>query len=249
MKKINTKKETLPMKEENKIVFEQHLKEEVDKLAPQETNWYGILTNVSFVWRLVVVLAIMIICGLVILNVGLDSNSKSWYNQLHKADWMPDPITATLIFLFLSILLAWVWFRLNNIVTGIASVYVNLLFPVILIVQLLYTLFLYKYRNLEAARYLSGFYLGFMGLLFLTCFYYARFSDVALFTFMYTGWLVIVLCYTFQFHNLDKEYKLLGLAKSGTSLYKKKIKNEVMFGVQYDDKTGEKTEFDAEEQE
>jgi len=249
MKKINTKNEKVLLPEENKIVFEQHLKEETKKLAPEETNWYAILTNVSFVWRLVVVLTIMIICGLLILNVGLDSNSKSWYNQLHKADWMPDPITATLLFLFLSILLAWVWFRLNNIVVGMANVYVNLIFPVILILQLLYTLFLYKYQNLDAARYLSGFYLGFMALLFFVSFYYARFSDVALFTFMYTGWMVIVLCYTLQFHNLDKEYKLLGLAKTGTSLHKKKIKNEVMFGVQYDEKTGEKTEIDVEEQE
>ena len=75
------------------------------------------------------------------------------------------------------------------------------------------------------------------------------FSDISLYTFIYTGWLVIVLCYTFGMHDLTKEYALLGIVKDkNSSLYKKKMKLEVVEGVKITD-DGRRIEFAADEQE
>ncbi len=75
------------------------------------------------------------------------------------------------------------------------------------------------------------------------------FSDVSLYTFIYVAWLVLVVCYTFNLHELDKEYKMLGLVKNvNSNLYKKKIKMEIVEGIRVTE-DGQKIEAVPEEQE
>ncbi len=230
-------------------IVERNVRYEESQLAPGETNWYKVLTSPNFIIRFAIVLAITIICTLIILNVTLDPNSKSWYNKLHKPDWMPDGVISAVIFAFASLLLAWVWYRLDEMTSGYTNWVVNIWIVIILVLQFVWVLMFYKNQNITAGKYLICFYLGFMALLFIFSLYYTRFSDISLYTMLYTGWLVMVLCYTFNVHNLDKEYKLLGLAKDTTSsLYMKKMKLEIVEGVKITE-DGQKIEFNAEEQE
>jgi tryptophan-rich sensory protein len=218
---------------------------ELNKLSPGEPNWYGVFTDLSFVWRLGIVIAVMVVCALVILNVTLDPSSKSWFNQLHKPDWMPDGITITLIFSFLSILLAWTWYRISKVTHWSF----NLLFVTILALQLVWALQLYRFQHLEVGRYLACFFLGFMVLLLLVCFYYLGFSDVSFYTLLYVGWLIAVTCFTFGLKSLDKEYKILGMVSDkNSSLYKRKMKMEIVQGIKITE-DGQKIEFNAEDQE
>ena len=231
------------------VINDKKVKVEESKLAPGEVNWFKVLTSAKFVIRLAIVLVVVIVCSLIILNVTLDPNSKAWYNTIHKADWMPDGIISVIIFAFVSALLAWVWYRLDDAMTGYWKWIVNICVVVILALQFTWTLMLYKNQNLKAARYLSCFYLGFVSLLFIFSFWYMGFSDISLYTFIYTGWMVIVLCYTFGMHDLTKEYALLGIVKDkSSSLYRKKVKMEVVQGIKITE-DGQKVEFVADEQE
>ena len=53
---------------------------------------------------------------------------------------------------------------------------------------------------------------------------------------------------TYQLQDLSKEYSVLGLATKGTSLYKKKMRLELVSGIKIDE-NGNKTEFNPDEQE
>lgn len=225
------------------------VKYEDSKLAPGETNWFKVLTSSSFVVRLAIVLIFVIVNSLIILNVTLDPNSNSWYNKLYKPDWMPDSIIIVALFAFLSILLVWIWYRLNDLTEGYWNYTVNVWMFVILALQFSYTLLLYRQQSITAAKYLICFYLGFVALLFIFCLWYIGFSDVTLYSFLYVAWLVLAVCYTFNLHELDKEYKMLGLVKNKNSkLYKKKINMEVVNGIHITEE-GEKIEAVPEEQE
>lgn len=235
--------------EASEKINSEKVKYEDSKLAPGETNWFKVLTSSSFVIRLSIVLIFVVINSLIILNVTLDPNSNSWYNKLHKPDWMPDSIIIVVLFAFLSILLAWIWYRLNEMTTGYWNYAVNVWMFVILALQFCYTLLLYRQQSIKAAKYLVCFYLGFVALLFIFCMWYVGFSDVGLYSFLYVAWLVLVVCYTFNLHELDKEYKMLGLIKNKNSkLYKKKIKMEVVEGIHITE-DGQKIEAVPEEQE
>jgi len=227
----------------------ERVKYEDSKLAPGETNWFKVLTSSGFVIRLAIVLIFVVINSLIILNVTLDPNSKSWYNKLHKPDWMPDSIIVVALFAFLSILLAWVWYRLNEMTTGYWNYAINIWIFVILGLQFFYTLFLYHQQNITAGKYLICFYIGFVGLLFIFSMWLVGFSDVSLYTFIYVAWLALVVSYTFNLHELDKEYKMLGLVKNvNSNLYKKKMKMEIVEGIRVTE-DGEKIEAVPEEQE
>ena len=239
--------ETLPfMPVENVKLNEANQKEELKKLAPGETNWFGVFTSLSFIIRLIIVLAVMITCAIIILNVTCDASSTSWYNQLYKPDWIPDGITFVIIFSFLSFLLAWCWYRFSQCY---ASRWVDLLFIIILGLQLAWTIVLYSSHDITAAKYLISFYLGFAVILLVLSFYVFRFSDVALYSFLYMGWLILVLIFTFDVHELTKEYKLLGIVKDkNSSLYKRKMKMEAVNGIKVSE-DGVMTEFNPLEQE
>jgi tryptophan-rich sensory protein len=231
---------------QNTALIEAQKIEEAKKLAPGETNWFEILTSMSFILRLMIVVAVMVVCAVIILNVTLDPKSTSWFNNLHKPDWMPDGITIVLIFTFLSFLLAWCWYRLIFILNPI---FVNIFFITILALQFCWTLLLYRSQNLVAGRYLSCFFLGLIVLLFLLSIWYIGFCDVSLYLFLYTAWLILVVCFTFGLSDLTKEYKILGIVKNKkSSLYRKKMKMETVEGIKIDE-AGNKTVFNAEEQE
>ena len=231
---------------QNTILIETQKMEELKKLAPGETNWFEILTSMSFILKLMIVIAVMVVCAVIILNVTLDPKSTSWFNKLHKPDWMPDGITITVIFTFLSFLLAWCWYRASFVLNPI---FVNFIFITVLVLQFCWTLLLYRVQNLTAARYLSCFLLGIVALMFLGSLWYFGFCDVSLYLFLYTAWLIIVVCFTFGLSDLSKEYKILGIVKDkSSSLYKKKMKMEMMEGIKIDE-NGNKTIFNAEEQE
>jgi tryptophan-rich sensory protein len=219
------------------------------QLVPGETNWFKVLTSSSFVIRLAIVLVFTIVNSLIILNVTLDPNSKSWYNKLHKPDWMPDSIIVVCLFAFLSLLLAWVWYRLNEMTEGYWNYAINVWMFIILGLQFSYTLCLYSQQSIKAGKYLICFYLGFVALLCIFCLWFVGFSDVGLYTFVYVAWLVLALCYTFNLHELDKEYKMLGLVKNKNSkLYKKKINMEIIEGIRITE-DGQKIEVIPDEQE
>jgi hypothetical protein len=57
-----------------------------------------------------------------------------------------------------------------------------------------------------------------------------------------------MIVYSYQLQDLSKEYSVLGLATKGTSLYKKKMKLEMMSGIKIDE-NGNKTEFNPDDQE
>jgi tryptophan-rich sensory protein len=231
------------------IINDKRVKIEESKLAPGEVNWFKVLTSAKFVIRFAIVLVVVIVCSLIILNVTLDPDSKAWYNTIHKPDWMPDGIISVIIFAFVSALLVWMWYRLDDVLEGYWKWALNVWVVVILVLQFVWTLMLYKNQNLTVARYLVCFYLGFVALLFIFGFWYMGFSDISLYGFIYTGWLVIVLCYTFGMHDLSKEYALLGIVKdTNSSLYKKKLKMEVVEGIKITE-DGQRIEFMADEQE
>jgi tryptophan-rich sensory protein len=245
MSNLNKSSSSLIEDGQNVQFLEQQKIVELNKLSPGEPNWYAVFTDLSFVWRLGIIILAMVVCALVILNVTLDPSSKSWFNQLHKPDWMPDGITITLIFAFVSILLAWTWYKLSRV----AHWSVNLLFVAIIAIQVVWTLQLYRFRHLEVGRYLACFFLGVMVLLLLVCFYYTRFSDITFYTLLYVGWLVIVVCFTFGLKSLDKEYKILGLVTDkNSSLYKRKMKMEIVQGIKVTE-DGQKIEVNPEDQE
>ena len=63
-----------------------------------EPNYLEALTSGKFLWRLIFVLALLIISVLICLNVTLDNSVESWYYNLYKPDWAPDGITIVIIY-------------------------------------------------------------------------------------------------------------------------------------------------------
>lgn len=217
-----------------------------NKFSGNRTDWKEVLTDFNFLSRFIIVAIFTIVLGLIILNVTLDPNSDAWFNKLHKPDWMPDGITVVLIFTFTALLVTWIWYKLSVMYK---SALIDIVIFVMLALQMCWAILLYKYQDITAGRYLICFTIGFAGIVFLGCAWLTRFSDITFYSLLYVLWLVLVVCFTFNMFNLDKEYKLLGLAKEGDGkLYKKKLKLEIVEGLKFTD-DGEKIEFNAEEQE
>ena len=237
---------SLKNKTENNLNFEEQKVLEMNKLSPYEPDWFTVLTDSGFIIRLFLVAIVMIYCGIVIINVSMDNNSKSWFNKLHKPDWGPDGIVIVIIFAFLSILLAWIWYRFSKLSHSYIYEAVVL---ICLALFVLWTVFLFQDHNITVAKYLICGFLGFMVVLMLLSFWKFGFSDVALYTFIYVAWLVVLVFYTFDLHELDKEYKLLSIVTDkSSSLYKKKMKMEIVEGIKITEE-GEKIEFDPNDQE
>jgi tryptophan-rich sensory protein len=211
-----------------------------------EPNWFEVLTSSGFVLRFLAVGLVLIFCSIYIINVTMDNNSKSWYNKLYKPDWGPDGVVIVVIFAFLFVLMAWVWYRISLVQN---LIYMEVLVVALIISYILWTLLLYNYNNLTASKWMICIFLGLSVLLFGLCVWKFGFQDVSMYTFMMVVWLVVLTFYTFDLHELDKEYKLLGLAQDkGSSLYKKKVRMEQVEGVRFTE-DGEKIEFNPEEQE
>ena len=234
------KKDSPPFNSEEQNLLEKK------NLNEGETNWYEVLTSAGFVIRLVIVLLVAIYCTFVILCVTMNENIDSWYYKLYKPDWGPDGVIIAILFAFVSILLAWVWYRFSKVTH---HWYYEALIVVILVLQVLWAIFLYQDHNVTVARYLICFYLGLMSILFLLSIWVFGFSDVTLYTFIYVAWLVVMTFYSFGLHELDKEYKILGtVTDKDSSLYRKKVRLEVVHGIRVNE-DGEKIEVDPFDQE
>ena len=218
-----------------------------------ETNWFKILTDSGFVIRLVIILLATVYCMVVITGVTMSPNSKSWYYKLHKPDWAPDGVIIAIIFGFFALLLGWVWYRFSyGNLTGYnvsGGLWFEILILVMTVLLILWTVFLYQGQNLTVAKYLICFLLGLSVVLLIGCWWKFGFQDVTLYSFMYVGWLIVILLYTFDLHELDKEYKLLSIVTDkSSSLYHKKMKMEIVEGIKITE-DGQKIEFSADEQE
>lgn len=235
-------------KRKEKVAFNSEEQNILEKkiLSDGETNWYEVLTSSGFVIRLVIVLLVAVYSLFVILSVTMNDNIDSWYYKLYKPDWGPDGVIIAVIFAFVSVLLAWVWYRFSKIQH---HWYYEAIIVIILILQILWTVFLYQDHNITVARYLICFYLGAMVLLFFLCIWCFGFCDVTLYTFIYGGWLVVMTFYTFGLHELEKEYKMLSnVTDKDSSLYRKKVRLEVIHGIRVNEE-GEKIEIDPLDQE
>lgn len=234
------------LSENDNTLYEKQKLLELNKLSPYEPNWFEVLSSGNFILRFVIIAAFVIYSSIIILNVTMDSNSNSWFNKLHKPDWGPDGVVIVIIFAFLFILMSWVWYRFylaENLW------YMQVLVVVLLVLFLLWTIFLYQNKNITVAKYLICFLLGVSVLLFGLCVWKFGFQDVTMYTFLFSAWLIVLVFYTFGLHELDKEYKLLAMIQDKkSSLYKKKMKMEVVQGIKITE-DGERIEFNPEEQE
>lgn len=233
----------LPNGEEN------NLKVNEKNIAINNDNWSNILKDRSFVLRIVLCIIAIIISSLIILNVTLDSKSTAWYNRIYKPDWMPESIPFVIITTFFILLFGWTWYRVSKSVSGYTSWIIDFLFLSVLILYVVWSIVLYGNQNIFAGRWLISFLTGAIFVCFLVSFYYTRFSDATLFAFILLGWFILNTCVVFNMHELEKEYKILGLVKdTNSSLYRKKMKLEMVEGIKVDE-NGNKTEFDPNEQE
>jgi len=215
-------------------------------LGNGEPNYFEALTSFKFLWKLLFIVALLLISVLICLNTTLDNSSESWYYKLYKPDWAPDGITITIIFSFLSLLYIWCWYTVSKAAN---NSFVDLFFIGFYVLNALWFIILYKYHNLETSRILSGVIVGYASLLLLYCVYFLKIGSVSLYIFLMLGWWVTLIVYSYQLQDLTKEYSALGLINDPkSSLYKKKMKMELMEGIKIT-ASGDKIEFNPDDQE
>jgi len=215
-------------------------------LGSGEPNYFEALTSFKFLWKLIFVVILLIISILICLNTTLDNSAESWYYKLYKPDWAPDGITITIIFSFLSLLYVWCWYTVSK---AARSSYVDLFFIGFYVLNVVWFILLYKYHNLEVARILSCVIVGYAALLLLYCAYFLRIGSVSLYIFLFLGWWILLIVYSYQVQDLSKEFKALGLVTdTKSSLYKKKLKMELMEGIKIT-ASGDRVEFNPDDQE
>ena len=214
-------------------------------LGEGEPNYFEALTSGKFLWRLIFVLALLIISVLICLNVTLDNSVESWYYNLYKPDWAPDGITIVIIYSFLSLLYVWCWYTVAKVAK---NSFVDLAFIGFYVLFTIWFIILFKYQNLKGARIIIDIITGYIALLFIYTAFYLKIGSVSLYLFLFLGWSITMIIYSYQLQDLTKEYSILGLAKKGTSLYKKKVKLELMSGIKIDE-NGNKVEFNPDDQE
>lgn len=224
---------------------EKVLKYENSHLGEGEPNYFEALTSVKFLWRLVFVLALLIISILICLNVTLDNSVDSWYYNLYKPDWAPDGITIVIIYSFLSLLYVWCWYTVSK---NVKNSFVDLAFIGFYVLFTLWFIMLFKYQNLKAGRIIMDIVTGYVACLFIYSAFFLKIGSVSLYLFLFLIWSIVLIVYSYQLQDLSKEYSVLGLAKKGTSLYKKKIRLEMVSGIKVDE-SGNKVEFNPDDQE
>ena len=232
-------------KEPKAVSHEKSLKIETENLADGEPNYFEVLTSVKFLWRLVFILAMLIISILICLNVTLDNSVDSWYYNLYKPDWAPDGITIVIIYSFLSLLYVWCWYTVAKVAR---NTYIDLAFIGFYVLFTLWFIMLFKFQNLKGGRIIMDIVTGYAALLFIYTTFFLKIGSVSLYLFLFLVWSITMIVYSYQLQDLSKEYSVLGLATKGTSLYKKKMKLEMMSGIKIDE-NGNKTEFNPDDQE
>ena len=222
------------------------LKEETEKLGYGEPNYFEALTSFKFLWKFIFVIALLVISILLTLNVTLNNNIDSWYYNLYKPDWAPDGITIVIIYSFLSLLYIWCWYSVSK---SVRSSFVDLLFMGFYVLNTIWFIVLFQYHDLKAARILMDVVVGYGTILLLYTFFYLRIGSVSLYLLLFLGWSVLMIFYSYRLQDLSKEYSILGIVNDKTStLYKKKVRLEMVNGIKITE-TGEKVEFNPDEQE
>jgi tryptophan-rich sensory protein len=215
-------------------------------LGNGEPNYFEALTSFKFLWKLLFVVALLLISIIICLNTTLDNSSESWYYKLYKSDWSPDGITIAIIFSFLSLLYIWCWYVVSK---AAHNSFVDLFFIGFYVLNTLWFILLYKYHNLQASRILSSIIIGYAAVMLLYCAYFLKIGSVSLYIFLMLGWWIALTVYSYQLQDLTKEYKALGLINDPkSSLYKRKMKMELMEGIKIT-ASGEKVEFNPDDQE
>jgi tryptophan-rich sensory protein len=223
----------------------ENLKRENEMLGDGEPNYFEALTSFKFLWKFIFVIALLVLSVLICLNVTLDNGAESWYYNLYKPDWAPDGITIVIIYSFLSLLYIWCWYTVSKIAQ---NSFVDLLFIGFYALNTVWFIILFKYHNLVGARVIMDVIVGYGGLLLLYTLFYLRIGSVSLYLFLFLGWSVLLIFYSYGLQDLSKEYKILGIVEKGSSLYKKKMKLEAVQGIKITE-SGEKIEFNPDEQE
>lgn len=225
---------------------EKILDQETKLLADGEPNYFKALTSNSFIWKLVFVVVLLLISVLICLNVTLDNSVDSWYYNLYKPDWAPDGITIIIIYCFLSALFLWAWYVVSE---KQRNWFVDLAFVIFYTLYTLWFILFYKLHNIETGRILIDIITAINALLFLYVLFYVKVGTASVYLFMFLIWSIILIVYSYKVQDLTKEYRILGLAKDiNSSLYKKKMRLEIVDGIRVTE-TGEKIEFNPEEQE
>lgn len=221
------------------------MESKTDTLPSGEPNYFQTLTSFRFVWKLIFVLILLIISILVCLNVTLDNSADSWYYNLYKPDWAPDGITIVIIYSFLSLLFVWCWYVVSKVAN---NTLVDLAFVIFYALYTIWFILLFKYQRLDVARILMDILTGYAGALLIYTAFYLRIGSVSLYLFLFLSWSIVMIFYSYKLQDLTKEYKILGLVDKGSSLYKKKIRLEVVQGIKVDE-DGNKIEFNPDDQE
>jgi tryptophan-rich sensory protein len=245
LEKENLKTKSSESEGTNFPSHEKVLKYENSHLGEGEPNYFEALTSVKFLWRLVFVLALLIISILICLNVTLDNSVESWYYNLYKPDWAPDGITIVIIYSFLSLLYVWCWY---TVAKTVKNSFVDLAFIGFYVLTTLWFIMLFKYQNLKAGRIIMDIITGYAAFLFIYTAFFLKIGSVSLYLFLFLAWSIVLIVYSYQLQDLSKEYSVLGLAKKGTSLYKKKVRLEMVSGIKVD-QNGNKVEFNPDDQE
>ena len=231
-------------------IYEKKLESESAKLAEGEPNYFKMVTNLSFILRLLVIIGLTIASVILVLNATQDSDKDSWFNLLYKPDWAPDGIIITIITSFFAFIYAWIWYSVSLHLSGKYGFFINLLFLGTTLMVFLWAYYFYNQHNLEIARGLSyGIVAGFAILFIITSYFLRLFSPSVLLIFNLAWWLVIMF-YSIQSKELTKEFKILGLVKEdmSNSLYRQKLKLEMAYGITITPE-GQKIEFNPDDQE
>jgi tryptophan-rich sensory protein len=243
-KLMNSEKQEVSNKEGAN--HKQLLKEETAKLGEGEPNYFEALTSFKFLWKFIFVIALLVISVLLTLNVTLNNNVDSWYYNLYKPDWAPDGITIVIIYSFLSLLYIWCWYSVSK--TAKSST-IDLIFMGFYVLNTVWFIVLFQYQNLETARILMDVIVGYGSILLIYTFFYLKIGSVSLYLLLFLGWSVLMIFYSYRLQDLSKEYSILGIVKDKSStLYKKKVRLETVNGIKITE-TGEKIEFNPDDQE
>jgi tryptophan-rich sensory protein len=242
---IQTSDETLGQE-----IYEKNLEKETRQLSEGEPNYFRMVTNLGFIFRLLLVIGLTIASVILLLNTTQDTDKDSWFNLLYKPDWAPDGVIITVITSFFAFVFAWIWYITAIHLSGKNAFFINILFLGVYITVFLWSYYFFYKNNLEVARWLSyGIVAGFAILFIITSYFLRLFSPSVLLIFNLAWWIVIMF-YSIQSKELTKEFKILGLVKEdmNNSLYRQKLKLEMAYGITITPE-GQKIEFNPDDQE
>lgn len=238
-----------PVKSDDNV-YEQTAVKEAAKLVPGEPNYFKMVTSLSFLLRLIITVGLTIVAGIWIVNATTDTDPDTWFNQLYKPDWAPDGIIITSISGFFAFIYAWIWYSVSKHTSGAYGFMLDVLFLATYLMFFFWALYFYKNSKLETARIFSILIVAGFGLLFIISAFVLKIFSTSVLLLFNLAWWIVILFYTLQSKELTKEFAILGLVEAdmNNSLYRQKLKLELMNGIKID-ASGNKTEFNPDDQE